>query len=130
MADLTFVLTFMDIPAQLPNSRNSFGLSPDSHPDRELFLALFSLHWLDTAYSDIITAEARTLIRDIESLVADAGLAHPFLYANWAAWWQDPIRGYGKESVRHLQRMSMKYDPDRVFQKKVPGGFKLSRDEV
>ncbi|KAL2843826.1 hypothetical protein BJX68DRAFT_277965 [Aspergillus pseudodeflectus] len=106
-----------------------FGLPPDSHPDRELSLALFSLHWLDAGYADMITVEARTLIRDIEDLVADARLAHPFLYANWAAWWQDPIRGYGKESVRHLQRMSGKYDPDRVFQEKVPGRFKLPRDE-
>jgi hypothetical protein len=75
----------------------------------------------------MITTEDRILICDIEDLVADAGLAHPFLYANWAAWWQDPIRGYGEESVRYLQRMSRKYDPGRVFQERVSGGFKLPR---
>ncbi|KAL3446808.1 hypothetical protein BJX65DRAFT_318499 [Aspergillus insuetus] len=130
MANLTFVLTFMDIPAQPPNSRNSFGFPSDSHPDRELFLDLFSLHWLDASYSSMIPAEARILIRDIEDLVADVGLAHPFLYANWVTWWQDPIRGYGEDSVRQLQRMSREYDPDRVFQESVPGGFKLPRDGV
>lgn len=35
------------------------------------------------------------------------------------------IESYGPENVKFLQAVSRKYDPDHVFQRLVPGGFKL-----
>jgi hypothetical protein len=35
------------------------------------------------------------------------------------------IAGYGEESVSKLRATSKKYDPEGLFQKAVPGGFKL-----
>ncbi|KAL2841223.1 hypothetical protein BJY01DRAFT_236450 [Aspergillus pseudoustus] len=53
MANLTFFMTFMDIPRQLPNAHNSLGFPPYCHPDRKLSLALFSFHWQDSGYSRV-----------------------------------------------------------------------------
>ena len=53
------------------------------------------------------------------------GAYNTYLYLNYAASFQDPIAGYGNASVSMLQAVSKKYDPDQLFQKQVPGGFKL-----
>ncbi|RAK79952.1 FAD-binding oxidoreductase [Aspergillus fijiensis CBS 313.89] len=46
---------------------------------------------------------------------------------SYAGGTQDPLRGYGPVNVRFMQQVARKYDPEEVFQRLVPGGFKLSR---
>ena len=53
------------------------------------------------------------------------GLLHEFEYLNYADSSQDPIASYGADNVERLRATSRKYDPHGVFQKQVPGGFKL-----
>lgn len=48
-----------------------------------------------------------------------------FLYANYAGSNQDPICGYGESNAEYLKSMADKYDPSGVFQRLMPGGFKL-----
>jgi hypothetical protein len=49
----------------------------------------------------------------------------PFKYLNYAAPFQDPIGSYGEANQTKLREASHKYDPDKLFQKGVPGGWKL-----
>ena len=49
-----------------------------------------------------------------------------FIYLNYADRNQDPLGGYGPANVAKLKAASKKYDPGQVFQKLVPGGFKLN----
>ena len=51
-----------------------------------------------------------------------------FLYSNYALPSQDPIASYGEENKAILRIVAHKYDPQLVFQRLVPGGFKLYRD--
>ncbi|KAI1374870.1 hypothetical protein F4677DRAFT_447137 [Hypoxylon crocopeplum] len=44
---------------------------------------------------------------------------------NYAYEFQDPIGSYGTENKTLLQGVSKKYDPEGIFQKGCPGGFKL-----
>ena len=44
---------------------------------------------------------------------------------NYAYPTQPVIASYGGENVRFLRNVSNKFDPQGVFQKLVPGGFKL-----
>lgn len=55
----------------------------------------------------------------------ELGVFHPYIYMNYA--WKDQrvVDGYGQEMKKFLQDVSKKYDPDGLFQKAVPGGFKL-----
>ena len=46
---------------------------------------------------------------------------------NYAYPTQDVIGSYGDENVDFLRKVSRKYDPAQVFQKLVPGGYKLGR---
>ncbi|KAJ8119894.1 hypothetical protein O1611_g10507 [Lasiodiplodia mahajangana] len=48
-------------------------------------------------------------------------------YLNYADKSQDPLASYGKQNVKRLQNVAMKYDPGKVFQLLNPGGFKISQ---
>jgi hypothetical protein len=53
------------------------------------------------------------------------GTLNDFEYLNYAYKTQSPITGYGADNVAKLKAASQKYDPFQIFQKFVPGGFKL-----
>ncbi|KAF1941899.1 FAD-binding domain-containing protein [Clathrospora elynae] len=50
-----------------------------------------------------------------------------WVYLNYADGSQDPLASYGLENVEKIRKVAEKYDPDGVFQKKAPGGFKISK---
>lgn len=48
-------------------------------------------------------------------------------YLNYADPSQDPMASYGEENLKLLREVAGKYDPEEVFQKLCPGGFKISK---
>ncbi|KAJ2991354.1 hypothetical protein NUW58_g2545 [Xylaria curta] len=62
---------------------------------------------------------------DLERYTRDAGTYVPYRYLNYADASQDVVAGYGTENVLRMQAVSHAYDPDGVFQKRIPGGFKV-----
>ena len=44
---------------------------------------------------------------------------------NYADASQDVLGSYGEVNVRKMLAVLRKYDPEGIFQKRVPGGFKL-----
>jgi hypothetical protein len=67
----------------------------------------------------------KELEAEIHTKEKEMGIFNEWLYLNYAAGWQDPIKGYGAASVAFMKGVSRNYDPIGVFQKAVPGGFKL-----
>lgn len=67
----------------------------------------------------------------IEDIQAFAGTIDggnlSWLHLNYADKSQDVFGGYGPENLALLRRVAAEYDPDQVFQKLCPGGFKLAR---
>lgn len=53
------------------------------------------------------------------------GAANDWIYLNYAIRIQDVLGSYGPENVAKLRAASHKYDPDQVFQRLVPGGYKI-----
>jgi hypothetical protein len=49
------------------------------------------------------------------------------LYLNYADKDQDPLTGYGADQVAFMKDVASKYDPNGVYQRLLPGGFKISR---
>ncbi|KAK4234829.1 6-hydroxy-D-nicotine oxidase [Achaetomium macrosporum] len=47
-------------------------------------------------------------------------------YLNYADKSQDPLASYGEANLELMREVAAKYDPDGVFQRLCPGGFKLS----
>ncbi|KAK1086311.1 hypothetical protein LTR48_003687, partial [Friedmanniomyces endolithicus] len=70
---------------------------------------------------------AKALFDQAETYAKANGFYNEYLYLNYAAPWQKPIAGYGAANVANLMAVSRKYDPLQVFQKQVPGGFKLDQ---
>jgi hypothetical protein len=52
------------------------------------------------------------------------------LYLDYADITQNPLASYGAENVKKMKEAAKKYDPSEVFQKLVPGGFKISKVEI
>lgn len=81
--------------------------------------------WSNSTANGIVERKAGKVMDDIADLASSMGLLHEFQYLNYADPSQDPIGSYGLENVQRLHEASRKYDPHGVFQKQVPGGFKL-----
>ncbi|KAI9714693.1 MAG: hypothetical protein M1828_001122 [Chrysothrix sp. TS-e1954] len=53
-----------------------------------------------------------------------------WVYMNYADQSQDPLGSYGPANVKKLRDVAAEYDPQQVFQKLCPGGFKISQTKV
>jgi hypothetical protein len=102
---------------------NSLGLDEQD----DLVIALVSVSWFQPADDLAANAGLKNFIDKVTRLAKEAGVYSRYLYLNYAAEFQDPIAGYGEKSRAELISVSRKYDPIQLFQKRVPGGFKLSR---
>lgn len=90
-------------------------------------MLLFSVTWLEPSDEARINAAVRSVMDEITEYAKSVGAARDFEYLNYALPSQDPLGSYGPENVEKMRVASKKYDPDQVFQKQVPGGFKLDR---
>ena len=102
--------------------KNSLGYGRKPGP---LVNILIGFTWLNAIDDAKFTAASKAFIERSQELARKRGLLHPVQYLNYAAEWQDPIASYGAAEKKRLQRVSKKYDPAGIFQKAVPGGFKL-----
>ena len=122
---LVFSISFQPLPTEVTtkaNATNSLGLDGN---DGNLVLTLLGIQWTLTTDDAAITAAADGWLAAAKAAAAKAGLANEFVYLNYAAPGQDPIGGYGAANKANLRSVSQKYDPDQIFQKAVPGAFKL-----
>ncbi|KAI9699452.1 MAG: hypothetical protein M1836_003063 [Candelina mexicana] len=104
------------------NGGNPLGISYDEGP---LILVQFNWAWPSAADDQrCITAIGNILRRSVE-VAKSMGLFNEYIYLNYAAADQVPYDGYGAANKARLQSISKKYDPNGVFQKLQPGGFKL-----
>ena len=101
---------------------NSLGTSPK---DGNGVVLLLTGIWNSTADDALVAQTAGKMLREANSIARGMGLLHKFQYINYADPGQDPIASYGAANVRRLRAASRQYDPTGVFQKQVPGGFKL-----
>lgn len=125
--NLVYSITFQPMPTAITSKAksrggNSLGLSAS---DGNLFNMLLAVSWDDSADDARIEQHAKDLFQECEDEAKKLGLYNKYQYLNYAAPWQDPISGYGAAQKAKLQAVSKKYDPKGVFQKQVPGGFKL-----
>ena len=103
---------------------NPLGLD-DSPADEPLVIVSFTVNW-DEAQNDAIVKDLiKRTVTNIEKVAKDRGTGHRYRYLNYCAEWQSPFQGYGAENLECMRHVSKKYDPDGLFQKGCPGGFKL-----
>ncbi|RMZ06345.1 hypothetical protein D0864_02263 [Hortaea werneckii] len=127
VSGLLFILSSQPEPTIIQKASaeaggNSLGLTVEDGP---LFNFQWTLTWDDAEDDERVEQQVRDAYDQAERKAKELGVQQKFIYLNYAAQWQDPISGYGEEVVKRLQHVSRKYDPTGVFQKQVPGGFKL-----
>ncbi|KAJ1323683.1 prosolanapyrone-II oxidase [Microdochium nivale] len=85
------------------------------------------VEWTDGGgeYYDAVHAWVVETTRAIEQATRDAGLYDAFNYMGDAAGFQSVYPGYGADNEARLRSVSRRYDPERVFQRLMPGGFKI-----
>lgn len=88
-------------------------------------MVLLGVSWASPADDDTIANAVIDLFAKFDAFAAARKQLNPYTYLNYAYKNQKPIKGYGGNNVKKLQAISKKYDPSGLFQKLVPGGFKL-----
>lgn len=124
---LGFSLTFQPLPYTLYSRSAATGgnvLGLDRSKD-DLINYHWTISWQLPLDSARVKARLQKLENDCLALVKERGVHNEFVYFNYAAEWQDPIKAYGEQNVQFLRSVSRRYDPNGLFQKGVPGGFKL-----
>ncbi|RYO76176.1 hypothetical protein DL766_007475 [Monosporascus sp. MC13-8B] len=111
-------------PQAVTNGTNSLGLAPNV---TDLVSVDIVVGWNNTADDDFMSAFLNTLTDKHVEVLTKRGVHIPFIHLNYAGKSQDPIGSYDHDGdiKKHFQAISKKYDPNGVFQTKVPGGFKL-----
>lgn len=115
-------------PAYWRNAGTTGGniLGFERFPKQALCLYQPYFQWQDKAQDALFHAAATEIINRIDTYAKSVGLSNPYLYLDYADASQNPLASYGAESVKKMKAASKKYDPNGVFQRLVPGGFKLS----
>ncbi|WYZ37070.1 hypothetical protein EsH8_II_000576 [Colletotrichum jinshuiense] len=67
-----------------------------------------------------------TMRQELKDYYISEGIDVEWEYLGYADGTQDPLSTYGPENLQLLRDVAAKYDPEQVFQKRVPGGFKIS----
>lgn len=138
-----------DIQAQIPN--NDFSTHCAFQPIPRLYAQRSSaaggnVLGLDSYTYDAVMMQASASVRTaeladwvrprVESLIeavqvfAGEERLSPWLYLNYAHSSQDVLKGYGQENVQKIRDAARKYDPEGVFQRLCPGGFKVSSEDA
>ncbi|OTB15926.1 hypothetical protein K445DRAFT_317555 [Daldinia sp. EC12] len=81
--------------------------------------------WLWPEEDEVVHSGSTQLIGEVEAAAKKSGNYLRYLFMNDASWDQDVIGHYGTNNVRKLRRIQREYDPDLVFQRLVPGGYKI-----
>ncbi|KAI5297149.1 hypothetical protein KEM56_005045, partial [Ascosphaera pollenicola] len=83
------------------------------------------VEWIGEEYDDAVNAWVEETTYKINNATQKAGLYDSFNYMGDAAGFQDIFSGFGADNHQKLQDIAKKYDPNGVFQKLMPGGFKI-----
>jgi hypothetical protein len=99
---------------------NALGLQPVSQT-----WALIDAAWSQPGDDAQVHEAKQSLMSELESDSRRYESYLPYLFMNDASWDQDVIASYGEDQVRRLRLAQALYDPEQVFQRLVPGYFKL-----
>ncbi|KAI9694038.1 MAG: FAD-dependent monooxygenase ctb5 [Bathelium mastoideum] len=94
---------------------------------------MFFIHWamaVDGSEADTdgpFQSAVKDLFATANKKAKAKGVQRDYLALTYADSWQDPIGSRSKGTIEQMWKTSKKYDPSQLFQKQVPGGFKLPK---
>ncbi|KAI3316840.1 FAD-binding domain-containing protein [Xylariaceae sp. AK1471] len=124
-ADVNWSITFEPLPTVFTEQGEGKNVLGTSKADGNGLILLAGASWSDPSSTEFAQSMGSKIVKAMDDTATKAGGLHRFKYLNYADPNQDVLRSYGDENLAFLRTTSRKYDPQGVFQKKVPGGFKL-----
>ncbi|KAI0490287.1 hypothetical protein F4859DRAFT_500709 [Xylaria cf. heliscus] len=124
---ISWSLTFEPIPTSLTAASKAKGgniLGLDVPPEG-LLLTLGSFTFNSGDDYDAVECASKKLLSDIIAAGKKNGVYESWIDLNHAFRSQNPFKGYGDKNYKFLKATAKRYDPTRVFQTLMPGGFKL-----
>ncbi|KAL4738957.1 FAD-binding domain-containing protein [Aspergillus similis] len=109
-------------PQPVTNGTNSLGQAAG---ETDVVIGLVTVAFDNASDQERALDGLRSIVNSHIRVLRNAGLYIPFKYLNYADKSQDPFSSYGEQRKAHLQTVSRRYDPTGLFQRGVPGGFKL-----
>jgi hypothetical protein len=114
--------------AMLVNSQKAGGNAKDIDPeDGPLLIMMLNPTWNASSDDDRVHKGVETILAASRAVASERGLLHRYIFTNYAYYKESLFQGYGEKSLAALRETSQKFDPKGIFQKAVPGGFKLNR---
>ncbi|GAD94226.1 oxidoreductase, FAD-binding, putative [Paecilomyces variotii No. 5] len=123
--NIVYALTLEPLPPAFYSqhaSTNALGLEDRT---ASLIVVLISATWSTSEHDTLVSETSQSMLDEINAAAAKLGGLDPYIYLNYAGQHQDPIVSYGAKSVRHLQQVRARVDPNKVFTDQVPGGYKI-----
>lgn len=74
---------------------------------------------------EVVEKAVQSFVTDADAKAKSLGVYRSFLQGTYADSWQNPLDRRTTGTLQDLMAAAKKYDPGQVFQKQVPGGFKL-----
>lgn len=123
----TFSLGYFPLTkAMLINSKKAGNNAKNIDPaDGPLFVILINPTWDLPEDDDQVHRAVEDLLQKFRTIASGKGVLHRYIFTNYGYYKDDALSGYGQESAKRMRGVSEKYDPDGIFQKAVPGGFKI-----
>ncbi|PBP20970.1 hypothetical protein BUE80_DR008223 [Diplocarpon rosae] len=127
VAGLLWTFSLQPLPTAITTKSAKTGGNPLGldESDGNLVVGLAGATWDNEADHAKVLAAVSGFFAAADELAASRHHLNSFKYLNYAYKTQEPIKGYGSKNVAKLRRVSKKYDPTGMFQKLVPGGWKL-----
>ncbi|KAF1978286.1 FAD-binding domain-containing protein [Bimuria novae-zelandiae CBS 107.79] len=126
-----FIFSFGFFPltkALLTNSKKAGDNAKDIDPaDGPLFVILINPTWDLAENDEQVYSAIEDLTQKFKNIASERGLLHRYVFTNYGYHKEDVLAGYGERSGLRMRETSKRYDPDGIFQKAVPGGFKLPK---
>lgn len=78
-------------------------------------------------HESIVHRKASAMTKALEDYAKSISATASWIYVNYADPSQDALKSYGPDNLEFIRDVAAKYDPTGVFQRMVPGSFRVSR---
>ncbi|PHH59309.1 hypothetical protein CDD81_3401 [Ophiocordyceps australis] len=123
--DFFSLLTFQPLPASFAQRSHQNVIGIDAADGDCILLALVLQVASPSLCNDIVIPAAKALVANLEDFARSLDAFVPWRYANYCSPHQDPAASFGARNLSFVRHVAARYDPQAIFQNRVPGGFKI-----